>query len=276
MIATLPKEQPLEYILGSWNGFNKKLMEEVLASDKPLATIVMLNWLRWPVFMGTLDHILSRIQIPTNICMTIQQCSDQMKQNQVREKLAMFNNYDVEFTPENIGTGKPRHDTLHRALKKFTTPYIHFTDDDMRLPRYAIELMISVLEERPELGAVNIRTWPNSNIWIINERGVLQCTKPNLKRVFHPSIALGSATMVIRREVFETCDYDPEYKIGCADIDLGMQMNEVGWKMAMLTIPKWYAVNCKGGNNQYVSTRYNMNIIKKSAARFYDKWGWKL
>jgi len=274
--VTYPGEMGLEYLLNDFPKFNNKTVERILSVDKPMVTVVMLNWLRWNVFMNTLDHIIERQTIPMNISMIVQECTGIKKQNMVKEKLKKFSDYTVQFTKENRGTGPPRHKALHRALDKFDAPYIHFTDDDMRLPRFAVELMVSILEDNPKLGAVNMKTHPNSNIWIMNKMNKLQCIKPNLKRMFHKSLALGSATMVVRREVFETCDIDKKYIIGCADIDLGMQMTKAGWECAMITIPNWYAINVKGGANIYNSTRYDRTIIKESAARFQRKWGHKL
>ena len=69
---------------------------------------------------------------------------------------------------------------------------------------------------------------------------------------------------------------DKRYIIGCADIDLGMQMTKAGWECAMLTIPDWYAINYKGGSRQYVDTRYNMTIVNKSIKLFKKKWGHNL
>lgn len=271
-----PSEKKLEYLLNAFDGFSRKTVKRVISTDKPMVTVVMLNWLRWNVFMGTLDHIISRQTTPMNISMIVQECSGITRQNLVKEKLKKFHNYVVRFTKNNRGTGPPRHEALHKALDKFDAPYIHFTDDDMRLPRFAAELMVSVLEDNPKLGAVNIKTHPNSNIWVINKRKQLECRKPNPDKIFHKSLALGSATMVVRREVFETCDIDKEYKIGCADIDFGMQMTKAGWECAMLTIPEWFAVNVKGGSYDYNKIRYNRLIIAESAGRFQNKWGYKL
>lgn len=275
-MTTEPLEKSLEDLLENFDCFNKSTVKRVLFTEIPLISIVMLSWKRWNVFMDTMDHIISRQTTPMNISLTVQECSNQVERRNVMMKLGEFNDSIVRFTRKNQGTGKPRHDTIHRALDKFDTPYIHFTDDDMRLPRFAQELMVSILEDRPEYGAINIKTNPNSNIWIMNELNELEAIKPDPYKNFNDSLALGSATMVIRREVFETCDYDKHYFIGCADIDLGMQMAKAGWKCGMITIPGWHAANIKGGEEAYEKVRYNEKTIEKSIERFKEKWGYEL
>lgn len=261
----------LNNILKKWDGFNKAQVNAVLKSENPLVTIVMLSWRRHDRLRVTLSHLKKTLRMPVNICLRVQECNNKNLQKQIREWLTPFHSHDVMFTKENEGTGVPRHERLHTALDKFDTPFILFTDDDMKIPRFGIELLTSILLDKPEFGAANMVTAPRSFCWGYDGKGRL-AHKPPKKTFEDDTISLGSSTLVVRREVFETCDLDNQYYIGCADIDFGLQMTKAGWKMGMLALPDYKATNWKGGDHKYGKTRYNKKIIAKSRERFLKKW----
>ena len=88
---------------------------------------------------------------------------------------------------------------------------------------------------------------------------------------------MGSATMVIRREVFKTCDYDNTYYVGWGDIDFCMQMKRNNWKMGILALPNYKAFNFKGRGTkdymEYKEHRNNISFAGNSSTRFRNKWG---
>ena len=265
----------LNKLIESWDGFSKKSINKVLESKEPLVSIVMLSWRRYYRLFECLEHLNKTLTIPVNISLRVQECLDKDRQSKILSLVEPFYKSDVLFTSKNEGTGVPRHERLHNALEKFNTPFIQFTDDDMEMPKWSIELLTSILIDKPEFGSVNMWTYPNSNVWRFNEKGKLYHKKP--KKIFNDdTVALGSATLMVRKEVYETCDLDYNYYIGCADIDFGLQVHKAGWKMGMLAIPGYMAKNKKGGDRLYNQTRTSTSIIRKSVKRFWDKWGQKL
>jgi GT2 family glycosyltransferase len=183
-----------------------------------------------------------------------------------------FDKSHLIFTHSNRGTGLPRHNMVHKALD-FNTPYIMTTDDDMFFPPGSVEALISILEDNPELGAIDLWVHPNLNAWFMRPNK-MQYKQP--KQPFEYVDGMGSATMIMRREVFETCDYDINYYVGWADIDFCMQMRKSNWKLGILAIPEYKAFNYKGRGTddyrKYTQYRHDAQHAGNSSIRFQEKW----
>lgn len=256
--------------------FDKKPLVNLIKfpPKPPIVTIVMLSWLRHYRLIECLDNLTRVLCIPVNLCLRVQECMNKGTQEKIIHHTNGFYDTDILFTRRNEGTGIPRHERLHKALDKYNTEFIFFTDDDMIIPRHGIEFLIAFLQSYPEYGAVNLHCKPKSNVWFFDKNERLTHKRP--KSPFDESVALGSATLLVRKEVFDTCDIDNRYTIGCADIDLGLQMNKAGWKMGCMAIPEIYAMNKKGGCSTYNATRTDPKIVKNSVKLFQQKWNQKL
>jgi GT2 family glycosyltransferase len=147
------------------------------------------------------------------------------------------------------------------------------TDDDMFFPPGSVEALISILEDNPEIGAVDMWVHPNLNAWFMRPDKMMY-KQP--KSPFGLVDGMGSASMVIRREVFETCDYDHQYYIGWADIDFCMQMRKSKWKIGILAIPDYKALNFRSRGldsyKQYRQYRHDAQHAGNSSVRFQQKW----
>ena len=245
----------------------------LMGMDKPLVTIAMLSFKRFDVLISSLErHLLNRT--PLNMVLRVQCCEDLTTQqkDKIIELVSRFHASDLQFTEKNLGSGIPRHDVINRALTKFNTPYILTTDDDMLWEPYSIIAQVSLLERLPGYGLISSVCAPNyprhykeNNIWKFEQ--VIQDT-------FVDAHLIGSATSVYRREVFDTCEYDKKYTIGCGDYDLCMQIDKAGWKIGVLNIPELKSLNNNKGNTQeYRKMRYNKAVTKLSTTRFNEKWG---
>jgi len=256
-----------------WDGFNCDTVRRVLNKRKPMISVAMLSLYRIDKLLSMMNHWGQHIYIKSNLSLNVQGSEKISKrQKQLIEEYSNknFNKSKIFYNEGNFGTGIPRHDMVHKALD-FNTPYIMTTDDDMYFPPGSIEAQISILEDNPEIGAVDIWCYPNLNAWEIGNKNMIY-RKP--KSPFGYVDAMGSATMVMRREVFETSDLDPGYFIGWGDIDFCMQMRKAGWKLAILAIKDYYAINSNNDNTiEYESIRHNKQHAINSGKRFFKKWG---
>lgn len=268
-------KEDIDRLIKMWDGFDRDALEGVYSSKKPLVSIVMLSWLRYEKLIKILNHFIDTVNFPMNIALRVQGSErvDKELRNRIMEALDGFNEFHVSFREKNHGSGQPRWEMLQEA-KKFRTPYIAFTDDDMIFPKGSYEAKVSLLKSRPKLGAVASWCSPGYAAWNIVGKNLLN--RPP-RSPFDYVNACGSATTIMRSSVFENCDYDKGYVVGWGDFDLCMQLRKQGWRIAILALPELKAVNWVAGDPpEYRQTRYNSNHAANSAARFLKKWGIKI
>lgn len=260
-------------LLNLWNGFNAKVLDGVYNSDEVLVTIVMLSYIRYESLLRTLDNLSSIFSFKANIALTVQGARrlDADWRKRIEDKCKKFNDYDLVFTEKNHGTGVPRQKTLHRGLK-FGTPYIMFTDDDMIFRKGSAEALICMLKQHHDIGGAAVSCNPNYEVHVQNGNWVRPVPISPIKPTFVD--AMGSATSIMRREVFDTCDYDPQYYIGFGDFDLCFQIRKAGWRLVVLGFNALKATNTGRDINtpEYVKTRRNKTHINNSRNAFKNKW----
>lgn len=270
---TLPTDEVIDNLMKMWpDGFNRETLMRVFKTKETIISLGMLSLLRTNKLLMMLDHWDKHRYIPSNIALRVQGSEklSHLNGQKIQQKLELFfDNHYVTFTEGNKGTGVPRHEMVHKALD-FDTKYIMTTDDDMFFPPGSVEAMISLLEDNPKLGAIDMWVWPNLNAWFARQ-DVMEYQQPKPPITYVDG--MGSASMIVRREVFETCDYDNNYYVGWADIDFCMQMREAGWKMAILALPEYKALNWQsGGGKEYNDHRHNAQHTGNSGSRFHQKW----
>jgi GT2 family glycosyltransferase len=268
-------EKEINRLIKMWDGFDRNSLEKIYSVDKPIISLVMLSWLRFDKLIKTLNHFTDTVKIPLNIALRIQG-SEKLKKVQ-RKKIAQaidkFEDSFISFREQNHGSGEPRWEMLQEA-KKFNTPYIMFTDDDMLFPRGSIEAKLSILNSKKKLGACASWCSPGYTAWNVVGKNIL----PRQPRPpFDYVDAMGSATTIMKSKVFEKCDYDKKYYVGWGDFDLCMQLRQNNWKCAILALSELKAINdVKDDPPEYRQTRYNKKYAEKSSKRFLSKWGIKI
>jgi len=269
------KDEVISDLTKMWSGFNKGTLERVFNSKETILSVAMLSLLRSDTMLRMLDHWHENRFIDTNLAFNVQgrEWLSDLNKDKIEEKVEnYFDKSFLNFTYSNRGTGVPRHNIVHEALK-FNTPYIMTTDDDMFFPPGSVEALISILEDNPEIGAVDIWVHPNLNAWF---KGIEKMVYKQPKSPFGLVDGMGSASMIIRREVFDTCDYDHLYYVGWADIDFCMQMRKSKWKLGILAIPDYKALNFKNKGTddykKYRQFRHDAQHAGNSSVRFQQKW----
>lgn len=263
----------LKEICKKYDILNYSEIQSLLEVKEPLVTVAMLSFKRFDVLIKALKKHLDN-GTPLNLVLRVQCCEDlaHSQRTQIEDLAARFYGHDLQFTEKNLGSGIPRHDVMNRALTKFNTPYILTTDDDMIWPPYAIMAQVSLLERLPDYGIISSTCIPNYPRKWKDRKGVWRTA--NITEAFVNADMIGSATSVYRREVFDECEYDKEYTIGCGDYDLCMQIRQAGWKIGVLNTVELKSLNDnKGNSKEYRQMRYNRSIIVKSVDRFKKKWG---
>ena len=234
--------------------------------------MVMLSYKRPYMLIPALEEILKK-NIKMNICLRVQGAEEITieERRRILELCEAFVGFDLQFTRGNHYTGIPRHDIINRALTHFNTPFILTADDDMKYANNAIASCVAALMQNPEYGVISHWCNPSYGCHAVID-GVFQ--KLPLQSPFTVVETLGSGTAVYRREVYDKCEYDKNYTLGCADYDFGMQMKQVGWKAGVICIEELKSLNDnkKGEprNKEYWKHRYNKVIISKSIELFKD------
>lgn len=266
----------IEELAKKWEGLKLPTLKKVIASKEPLVTMATLSLYRYELLFKQLENTRKVTTFPLYICLRVQATETmpqafKIKLIQTLEKY--YSAYDLQLTFKNHGSGVPRNDVVTRARQHFGTPYIMTLDDDIILPPHAIEVLATILEDKPEFGAVALSCRPPSMTAKLEGQNLRNKPPP---KIFGRVDGVGSATMLIRKEVFERCDLDKNYYIGWGDMDFCMQMREAGWKIGYLNIAGYTAFNPQERNPTYRKIRYNKNHANRSWDRFYKKWGVKI
>jgi hypothetical protein len=258
-----------------WKGINNETVYAVMELTEPIVTIATISLYRYRHILRTLDYNPNITKTPLNICLRIQAAEEMpvKHKNQIVQLLeTKYRNYDLQFTYKNHGSGVPRHDVVHRALDYFNSKFIMTLDDDIVLPKNAIDVLAAILIDHPDLGSITL-SCINSLIWTEQNKRLLP-SRP--KPPFCYSDAVGSGTTMVRKEVFQTCDLDPNYYIGWADMDFGKQVKLAGWKQGVLTVKGFQANNPPDYPPEYRKVRHNSHHTEASWRRYKTKWGMEI
>lgn len=242
---------------------------------KPYFTVVMLSWNRTDGLIEVLTDLLKH-KIPMNLVLTVQECGlmTPEEREKVNKLIERFYEADVEWSTVNKGTGKPRGEAIERALKRFDTPFIFTTDDDMFFPKYNFQSLAAMLDDNPEYGVISTWCEPSYTKVVLVEKPKKYLRVKHFTKGFHDVTCLGSATAMWRREVFDKCKYDQNYVIGWADFDLTLQIHYAGWKLGVLCLNELKPLNDRGRSSQsYNKVRHNTVPANQGKAYFKKKWG---
>jgi len=255
-----------------WEGLNPNTIMKIAEAKEPLVTMATLSLYRYELLFKQLENTHKAIKTPLYLCLRVQAAEVMplaFKIKLVQTLTKYYRAYDLQFTHRNHGSGVPRNDVVTRARQHFGTPYIMTLDDDIILPPYAVEVLASILERKSQFGAVALSCRPPSMTARLEGDRLLNRPAP---KPFGQLDGVGSATMMIRKEVFDKCDLDKNYYIGWGDMDFCMQMKKANWKIGYLNIGGYAAYNPNEKNPKYKKIRHNAEHAKRSWDRFYKKW----
>lgn len=238
---------------------------------EPIITVAMLSFRRVPSLLKCLKSLESQ-NISMNLVLRVQGEEDLTPQDksQILEAVRFFKNHKVMFTPGNEGVGPPRHELLKMA-REFNTRYVAIGDDDMWYPSNMYEVLMGLIDMDEKLGVVGCWCKPAYPAWHIEDKTLVgrKITKFPVEYVD----ALGSATMLMKKEVLDTCAWEKRMVVGWADLEFCMQIRNQGWKLAILSNNEVVAQNNYVGDEVYDATRRNKNIHDASKKVFVEKWG---
>jgi GT2 family glycosyltransferase len=245
----------------------------------PNIAVATISLYRYAILLNTLRLNPKTTNIPLNICLRIQAAEKMpidVKLDIIQILEVHYANYDLQFTFKNHGSGVPRHDVVHRALKHFNPDYIITLDDDIILSSNSINLLANILNENKELGAVSLWCNPAHIVWRIKGDNIVAISHLDTTKEFEYVDGIGSGTTLTRKEVYTKCQIDTNYYIGWADIDFCMQMKQAGWKIGIVTHPQYRALNPNVGSPSYFEIRRDPKMAEISKNRFCEKWGLKI
>jgi len=173
--------------------------------------------------------------------------------------------YRVHYLGPNRGCFYPR---WYAARFLATAPFVVFWDDDIYPPPGAISRLLGPLLSGD--ADVVVAGVPRLNAGRLDVKGgCLWLHRMPLKQWTIVDYT-GFGASAFKREVFEKCEFDPEYRVGGGDLDMSLQLKEAGLKVGVLPIPG--IVHDSGGDPVYKAERWNPQYIEASWKRFKKKW----
>ena len=243
----------------------------------PILHVSMLSWLRVDKLLSSLQR-LSNFNIKLTMLLRVQgseRLSKSVRTEILGRAAKISKQNKVIFTKINEGTAGPRKKMIEHYMKQYKSPYLLTLDDDMIVPENGLAKMLTFLEQNKDFGAVSLgHTRSKRKLRIINKKNRLSevILSSGNKGVFEVAV-MGSASMIVRRSVFNDCSIDDKYHIGMWDFDLNMQMRKRGWRQGVMYDRALLAINdTQGSTNEYRESRYNKKHVRDSINRFQRKW----
>ena len=246
-------------------------------NEKPQITVSILSWLLEDRLIKTLKNLPLSTFMPLNLCLHVQG-EEQISRDKRREIYAAASGFfrqDIYFTPFNNGVAGPRATLLKRSAG---TPYVFITDNDMDFTYRSIDALYKFLEDPKNnlYGAVNLVD--NTLIWhrrVDFDHGRVTYFPVSLDPPKVVDIDLcGACSTLIRSETAKIPDIiDTNYYLGTWDIDLCMNIKNLGLKLATICDKRYMAYNdilCR--TKEYLRVKGPIPIRLEGIHRFMNKW----
>jgi hypothetical protein len=169
-------------------------------------------------------------------------------------------------------------------VERSDSEYLLVVDSDHEVPDN-VGVLRDQLEAAPELGGISGLLYEDDRIRgachdLHDNDGVLVRDVPAAKPVEtvagRPLVRFDFLPFVtmFRRDCLEAYNWDPEYVIGKAHLDLFEgHRRQTDWEFAVS--PNVLFPHYPGGDNTYVTNRFSDDKLGRSKAYFLDKWGYR-
>ena len=230
---------------------------------EPLVQVFILHWRRKEKLKKCLMAFKKALDCSGEIHVLVQDGQHDL------DDLDVGASYSVHYLGPNRGCFHPRwYATRFLAV----APFVVFWDDDIYPPPGAISRLLAPLLSRDADVVVAGVPGLNAGKLDIND-GYLRTQRLSLNEWTEVDYT-GFGVSAFKREVFEKCEFDPEYRVGGGDLDMSMQLKEAGFRVAVLPMPG--LVHDGGGDPNYIEERWNQSYLEASWDRFRRKWGVEL
>lgn len=245
--------------------------------EKPKLTIVLLSWLRVELLLSMLEYTVRNSLMPLNICLMVQGAErlTQKEKKEIKKLTDLYAGCYGKFVKGNHGTAPQRKFLIDKAREKFDTQYLIMMDDDVVVPRGGLASLVTMMDRHKEYSALSLMCRGLNYSVFVSADSTTRIPFKAVPGGIVPTDLMGSATMILRKEVFDSASVDPEYKVGLWDYDLCMQMIKAGGKLGILSAKK-PVLNLAYGSKEYKNSRHNQDEIEKSKILFHKKWGFSM
>ena len=246
-------------------------------NKKPQITVSILSWLLEDRLIKTLKNLPLTTSMPLNLCLHVQgeEQISRGKRREIYEAASGFSCQDIYFTPFNNGVAGPRATLLKRSAG---TPYVFITDNDMDFKEGSIDALYNFLEnpKNNPYGAVNLVD--NTLTW--HRRVDLDHKRVTYFPIsFEPSKVVdidlcGACSTLIRSEIAQIPNIiDTDYYLGTWDIDLCMNIKNLGLKIATICDKRYIAHNDTSyRTKEYLKIKGPIPLRLEGIYRFMNKW----
>lgn len=253
--------------LGTTKGMNKEAQ----------ITVSILSWLLEDRLIKTLIQIPRTTELPLNLCLHVQgeEQISREKRKEIYEAASGFAHQDIYFTPRNNGVAGPRASLLKRSA---ITPYIFITDNDMDFKEGSIDTLYNFLSnpKNNKYGAVNLvddtLRW-HRRVDIEHKRVTYFPVSLEESKVVDIDLC-GACSTLLRSEIAKVPNIiDTNYYLGTWDIDLCMNIKNLGLKLATVCDKRYIAHNDTSyRTKEYLKIKGLIPIRLEGISRFKDKW----
>jgi len=192
--------------------------------------------------------------------------------------LEQRDSFEIIYNDDNVGCPPGR----HQLLQDIETEYVMTLDDDMYVQKGWLQEVLHIFDSDQDIGVVGV---PYTSSQASNLRGgaeintqsgvveleAIDWDSVSEHRPFIPVDDVPGGTMILRTELLDSFNWDPQYFVGMGDIDKSMQILQTDWKQVMATGIQFE--HDTSTDPEYLKTRKDYRERYRSYRKFVSKWG---
>ena len=203
--------------------------------------------------------------------------------DQVKSYLSKLNKeetVEIMYNEENVGCPPGR----YQLLQDIETPYAMTLDDDMYVEEGWLKSVMDIFEADSDIGVIGIPYMSSKDgelrggAHVSINSGVVKLEHVDWSDVdeddtYLPVNDVPGGTMVLRKELLDNFNWDPQFFVGMGDIDKSLQIMGTDWKQVMATnLVFEHDIKI---SPDYRKIRMDYQERHKSYRKFVSKWGYR-
>lgn len=244
---------------------------------EPSITICIVHYNK----LDKLRETVSRLQDCTEVSFIVRILNNGYVDEEISSYLSTLeqrDSFEIIYNEENVGCPPGR----YQLLQDIETDYVMTLDDDMYVEKGWLQDVLNIFDSDQDIGVVGV---PYTNSQTDSLRGGAEIrirsgvvdldpvdwNSVSDDRPFVPVDDVPGGTMILRTELLDSFNWDPEYFVGMGDLDKSMQILETDWKQVMANGIQFE--HDTSTDPEYLKTRRDYRERHRSYRKFVSKWG---
>ena len=253
----------------------------------PMLTICIMHYKKLSKLKKTIEHIKAHTNIPYKIKLLNQEFLDDAIEKYLAQ-LKKEENIDVLYNTQNIGPSGGR----AILFDQIETPLVMSIDDDIYLPPNWFDEIDAFFKTNQSINVVGLLLIaPDGTLLdsaldlriikrntLIVERYAIPSENKKISENFFEVDDVLEGAMILRKSVAQKIIWDPAYTVALEGIDKGLQLKELGTKVALYTGIRAIhdSVSTQSNAKEYNLIRRDYHEIRKNYLHLSKKWNVKL